>query len=118
MLSPGSEHKIYLAKGVTDLRKSFNGLSILVKQEFELDPYDRNLYVFCNRRRNRLKILQYDHNGFVLFSKALDKGKFIWPGADDSSLLEVTAKELSWLLHGLSLVDKLSEEGKVKRYSY
>lgn len=118
MLNLNSEQKIFLAKGVTDLRKSITSLSILVAQEFELDPHDRNVYVFCNRRRNRIKILQYDHNGFILYLKALDQGKFIWPKENESDLLEVTNKELGWLLHGLSLVEKRSETGGKKYYSY
>ncbi|NLJ94714.1 MAG: IS66 family insertion sequence element accessory protein TnpB [Clostridiaceae bacterium] len=117
MLNLELKQKVYLAKGVTDLRKSITGLSIIVEQEFELNPHNRNLYVFCNRRRNRIKILKYDHNDFTLFIKALDEGKFIWPKEDEEDLLEVTAKELGWLLHGLSLVDRLSEEGKRKLYS-
>ena len=59
MLAP-APGRIYLAKGATDLRKSINTLAALVQASFEMDPYDKNMYVFCNRSRNRLKILQYD----------------------------------------------------------
>jgi len=61
-----SELQVYIALGVTDLRKSINGLSILVDQHFELNPFVGNLFAFCNRRRNLVKILYWDRNGFCL----------------------------------------------------
>ena len=88
MIVPETE-RIYLAKGATDLRKSINTLAALVQASFGMDPYDKSMYVFCNRSRNRLKILQYDKNGFWLFYKALDAGKFAWPKETDG-LMELT----------------------------
>ncbi|MBN1226395.1 MAG: IS66 family insertion sequence element accessory protein TnpB, partial [Deltaproteobacteria bacterium] len=64
--SPGM--KVYLAIGNTDMRKSINGLSILVERNMELDPFSGHLYVFCNRRRNMLKILYWDRNGFCVYA--------------------------------------------------
>ncbi len=109
--------QIYLAKGPTDLRKSINTLAMVVQASFEMDPYDKNLYVFCNSRRNRLKILQYDRNGFWLYYKALDSGKFAWPGETDG-VMELTQDELEWLLHGLSLVDRQAMTKSEAKYSY
>ena len=60
---------IYLACGATDLRKSVDGLAIIVKQEFNMDPFGNYLFLFCNRNRNRLKCLNWDKNGFVLYYK-------------------------------------------------
>lgn len=116
MIVPKAE-RIYLAKGVTDLRKSINTLAALVQASFELDPYDKSLYVFCNRNRNRLKILQYDKNGFWLFYKALDTGKFAWPKETDG-MMELTEEELSWLVHGLSIMDKQSITAPQLKFSY
>jgi len=117
MIGFGQNSRIYLAKGATDLRKSIHTLAMLVQASFEMDPYDASLYVFCNARRNRLKILQYDRNGFWLYYKALDNGKFAWPGSDDG-VMELTEDELRWLLHGLNLMDKQTlTEPKIK-FSY
>jgi len=63
---------IYLACGITDLRRAVDGLAIIVKQEFNMDPFENYLYLFCNRARNRLKALSWDSNGFVLYYKRLD----------------------------------------------
>jgi transposase len=113
----GNDRRIYLAKGATDLRKSINTLAILVQSSFEMDPYDKSLYVFCNRRRNRLKILQYDRNGFWLYYKALDSGKFAWPSEEDG-VMELTEDELEWLMHGLSLMDKQTLTRPEAKFSY
>ncbi|MHB8125227.1 MAG: IS66 family insertion sequence element accessory protein TnpB [Desulfitobacteriaceae bacterium] len=68
--------QVYLACGVTDLRRSINGLAIIVKLQFNLDPYSRAMFVFCNRSQSLIKILQWDGSGFWLFMKRLDKGSF------------------------------------------
>ena len=75
-----SEHTpVFLACGDTDMRKSINGLSFLVQNSFELDPFEKALFVFCNKQRNRLKILTWDDNGFWLHLKRLERGRFKWP---------------------------------------
>jgi transposase len=101
MLIP-SQTKVYLALGVTDMRKAINGLSILVQDKLLLDPFSGHVFVFCNRGRNRVKILYWDRNGFCLWQKRLEKDRFIWPAfADDA--MEIDARRLSWLLEGLDL---------------
>ena len=117
MIGFGSNCRIYLAKGSTDLRKSIHTLAMLVQASFEMDPYDENLYVFCNSRRNRLKILQYDRNGFWLYYKVLDDSRFIWPSEKDG-LMELTEDELRWLLHGLHLMDKQALTEPEMKFSY
>lgn len=68
--------KVYLAMGNTDMRKSINGLSILVSENLELDPFSGHLFAFCNKKRNMLKILYWDRNGFCLWHKRLEKRKY------------------------------------------
>ncbi|MCQ5365013.1 IS66 family insertion sequence element accessory protein TnpB [Anoxybacillus salavatliensis] len=68
--------KVYLAQGATDLRKSIDGLAAIVQETFELNPFSSCLFVFCNRSRDKLKILQWDHNGFWLHYRRLEKGTF------------------------------------------
>lgn len=93
---------VYIAVGVTDLRKSISSLSILVEQEFDLNPFSGSLFVFCNRRRNLLKLLYWEHNGFCLWVKRLEQDRFRWPDAD-CGILEIGVRELNWLLDGLSV---------------
>jgi transposase len=117
VISFGDTSQIYVARGATDLRKSIHTLAMVVQASFAMDPYDASLYVFCNHRRNRLKILQYDRNGFCLYYKALDSGKFAWPREADG-VMELTEEELRWLLHGLSLLDKKSQDELRAKFSY
>ncbi len=102
MLSDDSGERVYLACGATDLRKSIDGLAVLVREGFNLDPFTPCLFVFCNRRRDKLKILQWDHNGFWLHYRRLERGRFDWP-AGEHRVAAVTRRELRWLLDGLSL---------------
>ena len=92
---------IYLACGATDLRKSVDGLSHIVKTDFEMDPFGNTLFLFCNRRRNRLKGLMWDRNGFCLCYKRLDGmgAKFIWPVSPDA-VMDISVAQLKLLLGG------------------
>lgn len=71
--------KIYIACGYTDMRKSIDGLAALVQQNFQLNPFQNSLFLFCGRRRDRLKALYWEGDGFVLLYKRLEKSKFQWP---------------------------------------
>lgn len=97
-----SNLKVYLAPGVTDLRKSIDGLSILVESQMELDPFSGYLFAFCNRKRTTIKLLYWDRNGFCLWMKRLESQTFQWPDASTASIC-IGNRELSWLLDGLSL---------------
>ena len=104
MISEASLERVYLALGSTDLRKSIDGLAVLVKEGFELDPFSPCLFVFCNRKRDKLKILHWQVNGFWLYYRRLERGKFNWP--DKNSAIElkaITYRQLRWLLDGLPL---------------
>lgn len=105
MLKTGID-QVYLAMGSTDLRKSIDGLSILVQESFNLNPFSRSLFVFCNRKRDKVKILEWDLNGFWLHYKRLEKGAFKWPTNSDSKTLLVHDREFRWLLDGLSIHQK------------
>ena len=78
MLDLAGGTTVYLACGVTDLRKSYNGLAAIIKLKFHLDPYSRCMFAFCNRRRTSIKILQWDGSGFWILMKRLDRNAFHW----------------------------------------
>ena len=105
MLTTSSNIKVYLALGITDMRKSINGLSILVSEFLELDLFSGNLFVFCNRKQNMLKILYWDRNGFCLWHKRLEKDRFKWPKSKEE-IITIEKRELEWLLDGLSISQK------------
>jgi transposase len=96
--------QIYLACQPVDLRKSIDGLSLLVSQGLGQDPFSAHLFVFVNRRRDKLKALSWDQNGFVLYYKRLERGCFRWPviQAGQTSLV-IEYRQLQWLLSGLSI---------------
>lgn len=114
MLSFGGK-AVYLACGVTDMRKSINGLSAIVESRFQLDPFGGELFVFCNRNRDRLKILEWDGDGFWLHFKRLEKGRFKWPAAGEGATMMLTAEELTFLLGGAKIEVKLSRREVVER---
>jgi transposase len=98
---------VYLACGVTDMRKNINGLSEIVAGSFDLDPFGEAVYVFCNRRRDRVKILEWDGDGFWLYFKRLEKGHFRWPQPGDEATMLLDAQELGILLGGARVEQKL-----------
>lgn len=103
MLNDFSPERVYLACGPTDMRKSIDGLAALVSARFKLDPFSQSWFIFCNRGRDKLKILFWDHNGFWLYYRRLEKGRFQWPKAAGTEPLPITRRQLQWLLDGLTL---------------
>jgi len=99
--------KIYLACGVTDMRKQINGLAAIVEGSFKLDPYDETVFVFCNRQRDRVKILTWDYDGYWLHFKRLEKGHFKWPTAGEEATMTFSDEELAILLGGARVEQKL-----------
>ena len=99
--------RVYLACGVTDMRKQINGLAAIVDGSFNLDLFEGALFVFCNRSRNRVKILVWDGDGFWLLFKRLEKGRFRWPAAGSEATMALSGEELSFLLGGARLELKL-----------
>lgn len=102
MISVPADFKVYLAMGVTDMRKSINGLSILVDDQLDLDPFSGHLFVFCNRKRTMVKVLYWDHNGFCLWHKRLEAERFQWPESSQE-ILNISGRELRWLMDGLTV---------------
>ena len=95
--------QVHLACGATDMRKSIDGLAAIVTYSFELDPFGPSLFVFCNRGRDKLKILFWENNGFWLFYRRLEKGRFPWPTEAGPSPRTIDRRQLQWLLDGLEL---------------
>jgi len=94
-------HRIFLVAGPTDMRKSFNGLSGIARELLEATPTSRDLFLFCNRNKNRLKVLLFDESGAWVLAKRLDKGTFAWPvSAGDSATIEYREEELALLIGG------------------
>lgn len=107
MLKRSDSIPVFLACGDTDMRKSINGLSAIIQNSFELDPFDKALFVFCNRQRNRLKILTWEDNGFWLHFKRLERGHFKWPTAGESRTMALSVDELWNLIQGPGIEQKL-----------
>lgn len=102
MIHFASQLKIFLATGATDLRKSFNSLSALVRNQLQHDPLSGHLFVFCNRSRNRIKVLFWERGGYWVCAKRLEKGTFHWPQSSGPGLV-LTSEELMLLLGGIDL---------------
>jgi len=98
--------RICLACGDTDMRKSINGLSARADGDFNLDVYGPAVFVFCNRRKDRLKILEWDGDGFWLHFKRLEKGRFRWPTAEEP-MMDLTPEEFLLLLKSPGMIQKV-----------
>lgn len=92
--------RIFVRPGFTDMRKQINGLSMLVKEKWGIDPLEGSLFLFAGKDRKRLKILYWDRNGFCLWLKRLERDKFPWP-RDEAMVRELRSDQLSWLLKGI-----------------
>src|SRR5699024_4749912 len=82
---------------------SIDGLAVIVKECFELDPFSPCLFVFCNRKRDKLKILQWEHNGFWLHYRRLERGTFHCPSENDEGTMTSSPRKVRWLLDGLPI---------------
>lgn len=94
--------KVYIACGYTDLRCGIDGLAGIVQQQFQLDSFTNTLFLFCGRRRDRIKALYWEGNGFVLLYKRLESGSFQWPHNEAESR-ELTPQQYRWLMEGLQI---------------
>lgn len=101
MLRPGNDVQVYLHTEPVDMRKSIDGLSVLVEQEMELSPSMEAIFVFCNRGRDKIKLLCWERNGFIVWYKRLEKQRFRWPKVGDT--VSLTGQQLNWLLDGFDI---------------
>jgi transposase len=95
--------RVYVATGTTDLRRSIDGLMMLVRERLALDPLSGHLFLFRNRRGDRLKILAWDRSGFWVLYKRLERGTFAWPAETDTTPVEIRSADLLLLLAGTDL---------------
>jgi len=104
MFALGAATRVYLAVGATDMRKGFDGLYHLVRQQMEADPLSGHLFLFCNRPRTRLKVLFWDGSGLWVCAKRLERGRFSWPQeAGVGAKASLRGDELALLLGGIDL---------------
>ena len=93
--------QVYLVCGYTDMRRGIDGLAAIVQQNYRLEPCSGSLFLFCGRRRDRLKALLWEDDGFLLMYKRLDNGGFQWPRSESEARL-LTQEQYVWLMQGLS----------------
>ena len=93
---------IYIACGYTDMRRGIDGLAGIIQQEFNLDPFQNSLFLFCGRKTDRIKALLWEGDGFLLLYKRLEAGKYQWP-RNESEVRSITQAQLRWLTEGLSI---------------
>ena len=94
--------RIYLATGYTDLRRGMEGLASIIKFNFQLDPYQKDiLFLFCGRRTDRIKGLVWENDGYLLLYKRLEAGQFQWPRTE-SEVRSITEQQFRWLMEGLT----------------
>lgn len=107
MLSFPGSLKVFVALEPCDMRKSFNGLYAIAEQQLREDPKSGALFVFCNKRRNRLKLLYWDGTGLWVLAKRLEKGTFSWPKStkDAPKKLKLAPEALALLMDGIDLRD-------------
>ena len=100
MIFDYSKYRYFIRPGKTDLRKGIGGLSIIVQNIMNNDPFSKSLFLFCNGQRKLMKIIYWDRTGFCMWQKRLDKSKFPWPKTEDEAR-EITLEELKLLLAGI-----------------
>ena len=100
-----SDIKIYIACGKTDMRKSIDGLSAIVSQNFKLDPFENALFLFCGGKRDRMKAILWEGDGFLLLYKRLENGVFQWPRTTED-VREISPQQYRWLVEGLTIDQK------------
>ena len=99
----GEGVRVYLCQSAVDLRKSIDGLSVLVEGALGLSPLESALYVSCNRGWNKVKVLYWEGNGFVVWYKRYEKQRVYWPAATAERVTTMSGRELNWLLDGYDL---------------
>jgi transposase len=109
-MRPRDDVAVYLCREAVDMRKSIDGLAVLVEQELGLDPFAPALFVFCNRKRDKIKALYWERAGFVLWYKRLEKHRFAWLRGSGEDPVRFTGRELNWLLDGIDIFEMKPHE--------
>ncbi len=94
---------VYLCRDSVDFRKGINGLTVLVEAVLQQDPFSEQLFVFCNRKRDKIKIVYWERNGFCLWQKRLERARFKWPRQQEGEVITLTGQQLNWLLDGYDI---------------
>ena len=95
---------VYLCREAVDFRKRINGLAALVEEVLDLDLFSEQLFVSCNRCRDRVRILYWERNGFCLRHKRLERDRFRWPRREAGTVITWTGQQLNWLLDGVDVL--------------
>ncbi len=101
--------KLYVHRAPVDMRKNINGLSVIVSEEMKLDLKTKSLFIFCNKPRNRMKILYFDRSGFALWLKKLEDSRFPWPKYFDEDVVLIDSKNLELLLEGINVWTRFND---------
>ena len=102
MIRPGGEVPVYLCIDPVDFRKQSAGLALIVEGDLQVSPFEPAIFAFVNRRRNQCRLLMWERNGFVLWSKRLESEQFRWP-VSEADTVTMTVQQLNWLLDGIDL---------------
>lgn len=100
MLRPHRIERVYLHRAPVDMRKQMDGLGLLAREALQIDPLSGCLFVFINRGRNKLKLLVWERNGFIVWYKRLEREKFHWPRSAAQSVITLSCEQLNWLIDG------------------
>jgi transposase len=115
MIGLTQQHHYFLREHPTDMRKGFDGLSGLIKSDFSKDPLDGSVYIFINRRRDRMKMLVFEQGGFMMYYKRLEQGTFELPQAEQAGeAISITWEVLVLMISGIKL-DKIVRKKRYKR---
>ena len=101
---------VYVCRDIVDFRKGIQSLSVLVEATLEMDPFSEHLFVFCNRKRDKVKVLYWERNGFCLWQKCLEQAKFKWPRKALDEVITLTGQQLNWLLDGYDIMRMQAHE--------
>lgn len=99
-----AEVPVYLHRQPVDFRKSINGLAQVVEQAMGRSPMERALFVFGPRSQDKVKVLYWDRTGFCLWTKRLEKDRFVWPRVSEEAVLRLSVEQLDWLLRGFDIL--------------
>jgi len=103
MIRPDTGLRVYLCREPVDMRKQIDGLALLVQEAMELNPFEAAVFVFGNRQRDKVKLLFWERNGFVVWYKRLERERFKWPDRLAGDTVTLSGQELNWLLDGYDL---------------